>query len=103
MDPEPDMIALARERARRAGIAERVEFRVGYTADLSPPAAYRAWLAAAGLDPAALAKAEQRMAQEFHAVSEPRLAELLAQAGFGEPGRLYQALGYGAYQALLPA
>lgn len=148
LDPEADMIALARQRAEQAGVAARVSFHSGYTADLddagfdaatailvghfltddgprgglladiaaklkpggvlasadlmadiAPPDAYRAWLLAAGLDLAMLAKAEQRMAQEFHPVSEPRLAELLKEAGFGGPRRLYQALGYGAYLA----
>lgn len=148
LDPEADMIALARERTERAGLAERISFHVGYTADLddagfdaatailvghflpddgaraglladiaaklkpggvlacadlmadiSQSGAYRAWLLAAGLDLAMLAKAEQRMAQEFHPVSEPRLAELLERAGFDGPTRLYQALNYGAYLA----
>ncbi len=146
LDPEADMIELARGRAEQAGVAARISFHVGYTADLddagfdaatailvghflpddggrggllsdiaeklkpggmlacadlmadlSPPGAYRSWLVAAGLDPSMLAKAEQRMAAEFHPVTEPRLAELLPAAGFGSPTRLYQALGYAAY------
>ncbi|WP_312161427.1 class I SAM-dependent methyltransferase [Phenylobacterium sp.] len=151
LDPEPDMIALARERAERAGIAARIGFHTGYTpdlgeagfdaatailvghfladdggrsrfltdiaaklkpggvlacadlmADLSPPGAYRAWLVAAGLDPVTLAKAEQRMAAEFHPVSERRLTDLLGEAGFTAPARLYQALGYAAYLSARP-
>ncbi|MBA4013278.1 MAG: hypothetical protein C0481_15545 [Phenylobacterium sp.] len=34
LDPEPDMIALARGRARAAGVESRVRFHVGYAADL---------------------------------------------------------------------
>ncbi|MBA4013277.1 MAG: hypothetical protein C0481_15540 [Phenylobacterium sp.] len=64
---------------------------------VAPHGVYRAWLAGAGLDPALLAKAEQRMAAEFHPINEPRLSELLDAAGFDEPIRLYQALGYCAY------
>lgn len=149
LDPEQDMIALAKARAKAAGIGDRVRFHVGYAADLddadfdaaaavlvghflpddgaragflaqvagklrprgalaladladmpAPAGAYRAWLIGAGLEPALLAKTEQRMAAEFHPLGEARLAELLDAAGFAAPTRLYQALGYAAYLSI---
>ena len=66
-------------------------------AQAAPLGAYRAWLAGAGLDPALLAKVEQRMAGEFHPISEPRLTELLDEARLTAPTRLFQALDYVAY------
>jgi tRNA (cmo5U34)-methyltransferase len=59
--------------------------------------AYRQWAHVQGLDEDAVKTMFQRLSANFHPIDEVKLGALLAKAGFGEPTRFFQALGYSAY------
>lgn len=54
---------------------------------------------AAGLSPDAIGKGFEHVDRDIHPVTEQRLGELMAEAGFAPPQRFFQALCFGAWVA----
>lgn len=55
------------------------------------------WQLDQGIDPVEVEKGLEHVRRDIHFVSESRLADLLADAGFGEPERFFGAFLFGGY------
>jgi len=66
-----------------------------YEADSRP--ALSRWVESVSPDPSMAKRVVERLARDFHPVSEARLADMLDEAGFCAPVRFFQALDIAAY------